>query len=158
MEQTGLFKEDDIKPVEPRDKVRLGKREAQIPMRKKRREALGKLMEVLRKLEGKDLYIGTYGPSGNHFWLEYLKLSKLKVEGMGLTEDKYGAPVIVLWGDRGASIRMFTDCLVNVREQDYGKYTMWLVDFWNGFGEYPIDPHRPRGYVSLQIVAPKGKG
>jgi len=152
MEQRSLFKKEDIKPLEPISTVRVRNREARIPMRKKRREALGKLMEVLKKLEGKDIYIGTYGPSGNHFWLDGLKLSGLKVESMGLREDGFGAPVIVLWGNKGANIRIFTDCLVNVREQGYRNGTSWLVDFWNGFGEYPIEPHRPRGYVSLHIV------
>ncbi len=156
MEQTSLFRPEDIKPVERPTKVRLGKREAQIALKKKRREALGKLMDALKRLEGTDIYIGTYGPSGNHFWIEYLKLSKLRIESPGLREDGFGAPVIVLRGNMGADVRIFTDCLVAVREQNYGKYTHWLVDFWNGFGEYPIDPYRPRGWVSLQIVAATG--
>ena len=101
-QQTSLFKKEDIKPIESKTVVRIGKREAQIPLRKKRREALGKLMEVLKKLEGKDIYIGTYGTSGNHFWLDGLKLSSLKVENMGSREDNFGAPVIVLWGNKGA--------------------------------------------------------
>lgn len=156
MEQTALFKPEDIKPLQRPTKVRLGKREAQVAIKKKRREALVKLMEALKRLEGKDIHVGTYGPSGNHFWMEYLKLSKLRTESLGLREDAFGAPVIVLRGNMGANIRMFTDCLVAVREQHYGKYTHWLVDFWNGFSEYPLDPHRPSGWVSLQIVAATG--
>lgn len=158
MEQTSLFKAEDIKPIERKTAVRLGHREAQIALKKKRREALRKLKDTLQRLDGKDLFIGTYGPSGNHFWIESLRLSNLKVEIKGLDENEFGSPVIVLWGNRGANIRVFTDCLVDVREQDYGEYTHWLVDFWNGFGEYPLDPHRPRGWVSLQIIARKGKG
>ena len=30
--------------------------------------------------------------------------------------------------------------VANLRQQDYQGYSLWLLDFWNGFGEYPIDP------------------
>jgi hypothetical protein len=42
---------------------------------------------------------------------------------------------------------------VNVRRQD----GYWLIDFWNGFAEYPIDPYKPTGYESIEIkLANKG--
>jgi len=157
MPQLGLFEKEEVKPIEPRTTVRLGHRDAQIPLRRKRREALKKLIEVLDQLERKDVYIGTYGGAHSHFWLNNLKLARLQVEKPywwdGDSEPRYyGAPVIVLWGRKGASVRIFTDQLVNVRQQEYQGYTLWLVDFWNGFGEYLIDPYRPAGYVSLGIV------
>jgi len=151
MAQLDLFGEAKVvveKP-EPMTKVRVGTRTAEIPMQKRRREALKRLMEVLDQLEGKDIYIGTYSGAHNHFWLHNLKLGRLKVEGFRGGDNM--PSVIVLWGSKGASVRIFTDQVVNVRQQDYDGYTLWLVDFWNGF-EHPIDPYRPRGYVSLDIV------
>ena len=150
--QLGLFEEAkvEVKQPEPRTRVQVGTRIAQIPLRKRRREALQRLMEVLDQLEGKDVYISTYGGAHNHFWLNNLKLGKLKV--WKLRGSNNVPSVIVLLGNRGAQVRIFTDQVVNLREQEYEGYTVWLVDFWNGFGEHPIDPCRPRGYVSLDIV------
>ncbi|MFH1485495.1 MAG: hypothetical protein ABIH46_05435 [Chloroflexota bacterium] len=150
--QRGLFEEAkvEVKQPERRITVLVGTRAARVPLRKKRREALQRLMGVLDQLEGKDVFISTYGGAHNHFWLHNLKLGKLKVERF---RDGGNMPsVIVLWGSKGASVRMFTDQMVSVREQDYEGYTVWLVDFWNGFGEHPIDPYRPKGYVSLNVV------
>ena len=107
-------------------------------------------MEVLDQIEGKGVYIGTCGGSGSHFWLNHLKLGRLKVEKGSFGGDL--PSVIVLWGSRGASVRIFTDQVVNLRQQEYQGLTMWLLDFWNGFGEYPLNPYRPKGYVSLHIV------
>ena len=150
--QLNLFEEAkvEVKQPEPRTRVQVGRRVAQIPLRKKRREALQRLMEVLDQLEGKDVYISTYGGAHSHFWLHTLKLGRLKVERFRGGNDV--PSVIVLWGNRGASVRIFTDQVVNIREQEYEGYTTWLVDFWNGPGEHPIDPYRPKGYVSLSIV------
>ena len=57
-----LFEEADIEVREPdpMTTVRVGSRVAQIPLRKKRREALTKLMDILKELEGKDIYTGSY--------------------------------------------------------------------------------------------------
>jgi len=150
--QLGLFGEAkvEVKQPEPRTRVRVGTRIAQVPLRKKRREALEKLMQVLDRLEGKDVYISTYGGAHSHFWLHNLKLGRLRVERFRGGDNM--PSVIVLWGNKGASVRIFTDQVVNVREQGYEGYTLWLVDFWNGLGEHPIDPYRPRGYVSLDVV------
>ena len=150
--QLSLLGEADVKaekPVPPTT-VRLGHRAAEVPLWKKRREALEDLMAVLSELEGKDLYIGTYGGANNHFWLNHLKLGRMKVDTLPRAD---GLPsVIFLWGSRESSVSIFTDQVVNFRRQEYQGLTLWLLDFWNGFGEYPIDPYRPRGYVSLQIV------
>jgi hypothetical protein len=155
--QLDIFSEVKVsvaKP-EPMTTVRVGSKVAQIQLRKRRREAIERLVEVLNQLEGKDVYIGTYGGSHSHFWLDKIKLGRLKLEFHPYTitgPGDYTPSVIVLWGNRGGSVRIFTDQLVNIREQVYQGYTLWLVDFWNGFGEYPINPYRPQGYVSLDIV------
>jgi hypothetical protein len=150
--QMSLFEKTEVGPEkpEPRTTVRVGNRVAEVPLRKRRREALQKLMAILDQLEGKDVHISTYGGSGSHFWMNNLKLGRLRVDK--ILGDNKTPSVIVLWGSREASVRIFTDRIVNVREQEYQGFTLWLVDFWNGFGEYPIDPYRPKGYVSLNIV------
>jgi len=148
--QLDLFGEAKVEEVEQPTKVRVGKRSAQMNLRKKRREALEQLVLLLKELEGKTVYIGTYGGSHSHFWLNNLKLERLAVEGL-LGSQKHPS-VIVLWGRKGASVRIFTDQVLSLRQQDYQGYTKWLLDFWNGLGEYPIDPYRPKGYVSLDIV------
>jgi len=151
--QLSLFKEaGGVEQPEPKTRIQVGSRVIEINLRKKRREALGKLGKVLDQLEGKDVYIGSYGGAYNHFWINRLKLGRLRVEMMAGFRSPNLPAVIVLWGNRDGSVRIFTDQLVNVREQEYQGYTMWLLDFWNGFGEYPIDPYRPKGYVCLDIV------
>ena len=152
MLQLELFEKVDVeaRKVEAPTTVRIGHKVAQIPLARRRREALKKLREVLAQLEGKDIHIGSYVGSGSHFWLNNLKLGRLRLDGLGMRDNL--PSVIVLWGSRGASVRIFTNQVVNVREQEYPGYTMWLLDFWNGFREYPIDPFRPRGYTSLHIV------
>lgn len=152
MLQLDLFEKLEVKPVEARTEVRLGHRAAQVPLARMRREAFKKLMEVLDQLEGKDIHIGHCTGSRGHFWLNSLKLSRLRVGRPYSWERDKVLGLIVLWGSREASVRIFTDRLVNVRQQEYQGYTLWLVDFWNGFGEYPIDPYRPLGYDSLEIV------
>ena len=148
----------DIAEPETTTEYRLGNRVVQIPLRRKRREALEKLIEVLGQLEGKDIYIGYCGGSHSHFWINHLKLGRLQLEYSPYKyptapwKGDYLPSVVVLWGNRGGSVRIFTDQLVDVREQECFGYTMWLVDFWNGFGEYPINPYRPEGFVSLEIV------
>jgi len=150
--QLGLFEKAEVKAEKPKPPttVRLGARVAQIPLWKRRREALAALHALLDQLEGKDVYVGTCGGAGSHFWLRHLKLGRLRVEKLVGGNDL--PSVVVLWGNREASVRIFTDQLVNVRQQEYQGYTLWLLDFWNGFGQHPLDPYRPKGYVSLEIV------
>ncbi len=149
--QLSLFEEAEVMgEVEKPTPVRAGNRVVEIPLRKRRREALKKLVELLRQLEGKDIYIGTHFGSHNHFWVRNLKLGRLRVENL-LSND--GLPsVVVLWDSRERNVRIFTDRVVDLWQQEHQGYTQWLLDFWNGFGEHPIDPYRPRGYVSLEIV------
>jgi len=150
--QLDLFGEAKVEAEqpEPSTTVQVGSRSARMNLRKKRREALEQLVPLLKELEGKTVYIGTYGGSHSHFWLNNLKLERLAVEG--LLGSQNNPSVVVLWGRKGASVRIFTDQVFSLRRQDYQGYTKWLLDFWNGLGEYPIDPYRPKGYVSLNIV------
>lgn len=153
MQQLGLFTEEEMKPAEPMTRVSLGRKSAQVPLRARRREATARLKEVLAPLEGKDILISYCGGSRSHWWFDDLKLSRLKVEWGLFGGDTPG--VVVLWGTkrsrRQQDIRIFLNQLVNVREQD----GYWLIDFWNGFGEYPIDPYKPKGYDSLHIELAK---
>ncbi len=154
--QISLFEEAKVAVTdpEPMTTVRIGSRVAQIPLRKKRREAVKRLMEILAGLEGKDIYIGSYDAGGRHFWLDNLKLPRLKLDfhPMRLRDDqKYIPSVIVLWGSRSAQVRIFTDYLVAVREQEYQGYWHYLLDFRNGTWEYPIDSYRSH-YACLTIT------
>src|SRR4030043_200931 len=77
-----LFREAkvEIEKPEPTTEVKLGRRSARVPLRKQRRAALARLMDILADLEGKDIYIGTYSAGGNHFWLDNLKLQRLQLD------------------------------------------------------------------------------
>ena len=152
--QLGLFGDTKIEAPEPRTEVRLGHRAVQYPLRKKRREAIAKLLEILEQLEGKDIHIGSYHAGGRHFNLDNLTLPRLRVEFhpypiMGPSD--YSPGVIVLWGSRSGQVRIFTDYLVAVREQEYMGYWHWLLDFRNGFWENPIDNYRSH-YACLTIT------
>ncbi len=70
--QLDLFDGVKLAEPEPTTTVKLGKKTAQIPLRKRRREAIKRLMEILEELEGKDIYIGSYDAGGRHFWLDNL--------------------------------------------------------------------------------------
>jgi len=141
--QLDLFSEAKVNVVEPEPMttVRVGSRVAQIPLHKKRREACNRLIEILAELEGKDIHIGSYKAGGGHFWFDNLKLPRLQLEWYppGRGTKGYIPGVIVLWGSRGASVRIFTNYLVAVREQEYQGYWHYLLDFRNGFWEHPID-------------------
>jgi len=149
--QLSIFEEAGVEVTQPEPKtaVRLGTRERHVNLAKKRREALKELIGVLAELEGKDVYIGAYGGHGSHYWVDDLKLGRMTVESV--FGDKEVPAVIVLRGSRGSSVRIFTDRVYALRRQEYFGYTLWLLDFWNGFGEYPIDPYHPPGCDSLHI-------
>ncbi|MDD4984450.1 MAG: hypothetical protein PHQ43_01475 [Dehalococcoidales bacterium] len=153
--QLGLFEEAkvEIEKPEPRTTVRLGKREALVPIRKQRREAIAQLRDILADLEGKDIYIGTYDAGGQHFWLDNLKILKLQVENLcfGGAAGEIIPSVIVLRGRRDACVRIFTDYLVAVRTQEYQGYWHYLLDFRNGFWQSPVDNFR-RHYACLHIT------
>jgi len=153
--QLDLFREAkvEIEKPEPMTTVRLGKREARVPLRKQRREAIARLMDILADLEGKDIYIGSYDAGGRHFWLDNLKLPKLQLEyhPTSYGDSNYIPGVIVLRGSRSAHVRIFTDYLVDVRTQEYQGYWHYLLDFRNGFWESPIDNYRSH-YACLHIT------
>ena len=65
--------------------------------------------------------------------------------------QSYIPSVIVLWGSRSAQVRIFTDYLVAVREQEYQGYWHYLLDFRNGFWQSPIDNYRSH-YACLHIT------
>ena len=149
--QLSIFEEAGVEVTQPEPKtaVRLGTRERHVNLAEKRRKALKEFMGVLAKLEGKNVYIGAYGGHGSHYWVDDLKLGRMTVESV--FGDKEVPGVIVLRGTRGSSVRIFTDRAYALRRQEYFGYTLWLLDFWNGFGEYPIDPYRRKGCDSLHI-------
>ena len=145
----------EIEKPEPTTEVRLGKQSVRYPLHKKRREALKRLMEILAELEGKDVHIGSYDAGGKHFWLDNLKLPRLQLEyyppGYLNKQDCYIPSVVVLWGSRGAYVRIFTDYLVDVREQEYQGYWEYLLDFRNGFYDVRIDEWKSH-YACLTIT------
>ena len=152
--QLGLFEGVKLEEPEPMTPVKLGHKQVQSPLRKKRREAVTRLMEILEQLEGKDIHIGSYDSGGRHFWLDNLKLPRLQLEWHPIRlrhDTSYIPSVIVLWGSRGAQVRIFTDYLVAVREQEYQGYWHYLLDFRNGFWESPIDNFRSH-YACLHIT------
>jgi len=152
--QLDLFEGVKLPEPEPLITVKLGRKSARIPLRKQRREAITRLMEILEDLEGKDIHIGSYDAGGRHFWLDYLKLPRLQLEwhpSRYKNDHNYIPGVIVLWGSRSASVRIFTDYLVAVREQEYQGYWHYLLDFRNGFWQSPIDNFRSH-YACLHIT------
>ena len=155
MTTLSLFEEAGVKVAEPEPmtEVRVGSRVARIPLHKKRREACNRLMGILAELEGKDIYIGSYEVGGRHFWLDNLKLPRLKLDWYppGRHTKDYIPSVVVLWGSRSGQVRIFTNYLVAVREQEYQGYWHWLLDFRNGFWEHPIDNYYSH-YACLTIT------
>ena len=152
--QLDLFEGVKLAEPEPTTTVRLGRKTVQIPLRKKRREAITRLTEILEELEGKDVYIGSYDAGGRHFWLNNLKLPRLQLEWHLIrikSDQSYVPSIIVLWGSRAAQVRIFTDYLVAVREQEYQGYYHYLMDFRNGFWQSPIDNYRSH-YACLHIT------
>jgi len=165
MQQLGLFEKETEQDyqIDGKTTVRLGSRSAQVSLKKKRREAWQKLKKLLTQLEGKDILISSYWGAQNHFWADNLLLRRLHVEfSLNWGQPKDDPPsVLVLWGTRTKGvqqhIRVFLDQLWDVRTNDYGSYVEYLVDFWNGWGEYPIDKYRPKGFVSLHITLGRKK-
>jgi len=154
--QLDLFGEAKVAVAEPEPmtEVRLGKRSARIPLRKQRREASTRLMDILKELEGKDIYIGSYDAGGHHYWVDNLLLRRLQLEYFPFRYKDaidYIPGVIVLWGSRGGHVRIFTDYLVAVREQEYQGYTHWLLDFRNGFYESKLTEFKSH-YSCLTIT------
>ena len=154
--QLGLFAPGEVKTEKPETPVtvKLGSRSACILLKSQRRKAVKRLAEILKELEGKDIWIGSYDAGGRHYWLDNLKLQRLQVEGFSSFDS--GLPeVIVLRGCRDACVRIFTDYLVAIREQEYFGYWLYLLDFRKGFWQSPIDNHKSH-YACLHITRFKG--
>ncbi len=157
MGQLGLFTEEEVRESEPEPKtsVRLGTRSAQPKLVKRRRETLKKLIAVLEQLEGKDILVSWDGGSRGNWWLHDLRLSKIHLEKPWWWKDVPlgdNLPVTIqICGNRNAHIRIDTKLLYDVRDQSTDKTGYWLIDFWNGFSQYPIEKYRPYGYESLVI-------
>ena len=152
--QVDLFSEAKLETPEPVAEIILGRHSVRFPLRRKRREALSRVMQILAMLEGKDVHISSYDVGVRYYWLHNLKLPKLRMEfyPSRYGEDpKYIPSVIVLWGTRSAQVRIFTDYLVAVREQEYQGYWHYLLDFCNGFWQSPIDNFRSH-YACLHIT------
>ena len=152
--QLDLFSEVKVAEPEPMTEIRLGSRSVQIPLRKKRREACERLVEILTELEGKDIWIGSYEAGGRHFWVNNLRLPRLQLDyhPFRFKDDFNWIPgVIVLWGSRAAQVRIFTNYLVAVREQEYQGYWHYLLDFRNGFYDSKIDEWKSH-YACLTIT------
>jgi len=154
--QLDLFGEAKVAVAEPEPvtEIRLGRRSVRFPLRKKRREALTRLMDILKEFEGKDIYIGSYDAGGRHYWVDNLLLRRLQLEyhPFRLKDDiGYIPTVVVLRGSRSGHVRIFTDYLVAVREQEYQGYWLYLVDFRNGFYDSKLDEYRSH-YACLQIT------
>jgi len=152
--QLGLFEGVKMDEPEPTTTLRVGRRTVQIPLLKRRREAIKRLTEILEELEGKDIHIGSYDAGGRHFWLDNLKLPRLQLEWHPIrlkSDQSYIPSVIVLWGSRSACVRIFTDYLVTVREQEYQGYYHYLLDFRNGFYESRLDEFKSH-YACLHIT------
>jgi hypothetical protein len=154
--QTSLFGGDVGVSNEPQSKpttVRCGKRTAQVNLQKKKREAITEFKKLLKELEGKNIYIGHDMGSAGHFLLNWLKLEKVQVETFGSIFDSNNIPTAFkLWGRKDACILIETDQVVALRRQEYEGYWCYLLDFWNGFGENPINPYRHKGYDCLSIT------
>lgn len=151
--QLDLFEGVKIAEPEPMTEIGLGKHSVRIPLRKQRREACNRLMLILEELEGKDVHIGSYHAGGRHFQLDNLKLPRLRLDwyppGRGTLD--YIPHVIVLWGSRNAQVRIYTDYLVAVREQEYMGYWHWLLDFRNGFYDNTLNQFKSH-YACLTIT------
>jgi len=147
--QLGLLDSDEKQDyeIEPKTTVRLGTRSAEIPLRKRNKAAIMQLKEILLQLEGKDILISQYSA---YWWHQDLRLKRLQVEWF------YNDGGFVLWGTKGAQVRVWAKRLYQVREQYYGDgKPYYLLDFWNGFGSSPIDRYYRGGYQCLHIEAAK---
>lgn len=160
--QLDLFNEAqvEVEGVEPKTEVRptpQSHRVANVPLRKRRADALRKLMAILEELEGQTIHVSYCCGSHGHFWFDNLRLDRLSVQGGKQVgnphaDDLHGAPVIVLWGNRSAQVRIFSNQLWDVRIQEYFGFVQYLIDFWNGFGANPLDPYKKPGFDSLVII------
>ena len=96
---------------------------------------------------GKDILVSQYC---DFWWYSSLKLNRLKVDWS--LSGKELPSIVVLKGTHGASIRIFLERFYQLREQYHdGNKPYYLLDFWNGFRESPIDKYKHGGYQCLHI-------
>ncbi len=155
--QLDLFRGLKLDEIEPTTELVVRKKTVRIPLRRRRRQALTRLLQILKELEGKDVWISTYDAGGRHFWIQNLKLQRLSVESfpMKLGDPNWLPSVIVLKGRRNAEVRIFTDYLVAVRKQTYQRCCQYLLDFRNGLWEHRIDQWHSH-YACLHLTKPEG--
>jgi len=150
LEQLGLLdsKEKQNYEIEPKTTVTLGKRSAEIPLRKRNKAAIKQLKEILPQLEGKDILISQHC---DYWWYDDLRLKRLQVQWF------HNDGGFVLWGTKGAQVRVLgLKFLYQVREQyDGNDKPTYYLDFWNGFRSAPLDSYYHGGYQCLHIRAAK---
>ena len=127
------------------------KRYALVPLKTRRRHALVKLKATLLELQGETVYIECDGGSRGHFRVDNLRLSDLRMRSWRCWGESL--PMMV-WveGQKGASIRIDTSQLYDVRRQEYSGYTHWLIDCYNGYKTHELDRYKPPGFDSLSIT------
>jgi len=144
MRQLDLLDKEEGQDLDKGTVIRLGNHSARIFTRNKNAEARQKLKDVLTQLEGKDILISQYC---DYWWYSDLRLKRLHVEWFH--EDSG----LVLWGAGGAQVRIFwLKSLCNFREQYSGNNKpYYLLDYWNGFENEPIETYHRGGYQCLQF-------
>jgi hypothetical protein len=82
MEQLSLLKPSETAKweVDKGTTVKLGKHSARIYTKKKNREAIEKLREILSQLEGKDILVSQFC---DFWWYDNLRLSRLQLQRFG---------------------------------------------------------------------------
>ena len=150
MGQLSLLDSDEKQDyqIEPKTTVRLGKRSAEIPLRKRNKAAIKQLKEILPQLEGKDILVSQYC---DFWWYQDLRLKRLQVQWF------HNDSGFVLWGTKGAQVRVLSlKFLYQVREQyDGNDKPTYYLDYWNGFRSSPIDSYYSGGCQCLHIRAAK---
>ena len=129
----------------------------QIPVRRRRREAIKTLLPLLKEWVGTTLYVEPSHGSHRHFWTRGLRFDMVRVEFFpwGFNPEKSDLEkempsVIVLWAKKGGQIRIFTDYLEKVRVNDYGDYKHYLLDFRCGVGQWTLgNMHTPYSCLIL---------
>jgi len=133
--------------IEPKTTVRLGTRSAEISLWKRNKAAIKQLKEILPQLEGRDILVSQYC---DFWWYQDLRLKRLQVQWF------YDNSLFVLWGTKGAQVRVWLKRLYQVREQyDGNDKPTYYLDYWNGFGSSPIDKYYRGGCQCLHIRAAK---
>ena len=120
-----------------------------IPVRRRRREAVKAFLPLLKEWVGTTLYVEPSHGSGEHYHCRNLRFDLVSVEFFPWDFkpeksdlEKELPSVIVLRGKKGGEIRIFTDYLEKVRVNDYGDYKHYLLDFRTGVGQWTLDNYR----------------